>query len=481
MLTDSLTYLEADFFPENPSRGLTFYLSVQIGDFEPGLYTYSGTEWVSGNTVSGAALINVRCTTTEPVIRSGLQIVEGVALVAGDDILLKNQDDPSENGVYRVNSGAWQRSPIANTNAKVKPGMMVFIVAGENFANTIWYLVSTGLPIDLDTSPLNFAVFSGNGQIQIGAGLTRVGDSIALDNSGIQPGTYRVVTFDRHGRATAGSNPTTLEGFGINDGQKLITGGASSITENNLLASRVLISNAQGKVAASDMSLADLENLIDLNDNFATEMAKKQDKVNGAASTIVGTNVEANRALISNAQGKVAVSDVTAAEMGRLSGVTSPVQAQLDARLSKTGGDLTGPLGLAAAPTLPNQAANKTYVDQQVSSVAPMPRSIYASIPGDVVQFTTGVRWYPPFKCKIQGVRAFIDVAPNMTAVQVDVKKNGATMFPTDKPTIAIGAHESGQAALDVGLLTTDYITLAVLAGDGKDLSVRIDYIADVG
>lgn len=56
----------------------------------------------------------------------------------------------------------------------------------------------------------------------------------------------------------------------------------------------------------------------------------KQDKITGAATTITDDNLTANRALISNSSGKVAVSAVTSTELGYLDGVTSNVQTQLN-------------------------------------------------------------------------------------------------------------------------------------------------------
>lgn len=46
----------------------------------------------------------------------------------------------------------------------------------------------------------------------------------------------------------------------------------------------------------------------------------------GGASTITATNLIINKALISNASGKVAVSTVSDVELGYLSGVTSAMQ-----------------------------------------------------------------------------------------------------------------------------------------------------------
>ena len=57
---------------------------------------------------------------------------------------------------------------------------------------------------------------------------------------------------------------------------------------------------------------------------------------NGAVSTIKDSNLTPNRALISDNSGKIAVSDVTSAELSYLDGVTSSIQTQLNAKLDKT-------------------------------------------------------------------------------------------------------------------------------------------------
>ena len=57
---------------------------------------------------------------------------------------------------------------------------------------------------------------------------------------------------------------------------------------------------------------------------------------NGAVSTIKDNNLTASRALISNSSGKVAVSDVTSTELSYLDGVTSSIQTQLNAKSDKT-------------------------------------------------------------------------------------------------------------------------------------------------
>lgn len=63
-----------------------------------------------------------------------------------------------------------------------------------------------------------------------------------------------------------------------------------------------------------------------------TALGSKQDTIAGAASTIVEDNLTAGKVLVSNASGKVGVSNVTSAELSYLDGVTSNVQTQLDGK-----------------------------------------------------------------------------------------------------------------------------------------------------
>ena len=60
--------------------------------------------------------------------------------------------------------------------------------------------------------------------------------------------------------------------------------------------------------------------------------SEKQALITGAASTITSSNLPINRAAISNASGKMDVSTVTSTELGQLSGVTSNIQTQLNAK-----------------------------------------------------------------------------------------------------------------------------------------------------
>lgn len=66
------------------------------------------------------------------------------------------------------------------------------------------------------------------------------------------------------------------------------------------------------------------------NSSLNIELENKQDKITGGATTIVTNDLTVNRALVSNANGKVAVSSTTSTELGYLSGARSNLQTQID-------------------------------------------------------------------------------------------------------------------------------------------------------
>ena len=175
---------------------------------------------------------SVLAATTGNITLSDTQTIDGVALLTGNRVLVKNQDTGSQNGIYVVASGAWSRSADADESSEVTSGLFAFVEDGTVNGNTGWVLQTTGT-ITLGTTSLTFAKFSGAGEIVGGAGLIKTGgtldvntasssrivvnaDSIDLATAGTA-GTYKSVTTDAYGRVTAGTNPTTLSGYGITD------------------------------------------------------------------------------------------------------------------------------------------------------------------------------------------------------------------------------------------------------------------------
>lgn len=115
--------------------------------------------------------------------------IDGVTLVNGDRVLLKDQTTGSQNGVYTVGgvgtSVTLTRAADADASAEVTGGLFTWITEGTANADTAWVL-TTNDPITLGTTSLTFQQFSGAAMITAGAGLTKTGntlDVVAADTS----------------------------------------------------------------------------------------------------------------------------------------------------------------------------------------------------------------------------------------------------------------------------------------------------------
>lgn len=111
---------------------------------------------------------------------SGLLTIDGVTVVAGDRVLLKNQTTGSQNGIYSAASGTWTRATDADSSAKVTSGMSVMVEEGTANGDTQWTL-TTNNPITLATTALVFAQTGAGTTYTQGTGIAISGGSIAID------------------------------------------------------------------------------------------------------------------------------------------------------------------------------------------------------------------------------------------------------------------------------------------------------------
>lgn len=156
--------------------------------------------WVIGYVADELAKLDgkqsVRVVSTANITLSGAQQIDGVAVVAGQRVLVTGQAESRDNGIYVVANGAWFRASDADNSAKVTPGLTVMVEEGTALGDSLWVLVTNG-PISLGSTALVFEILVGR--------------------TGIKAGTYKSLTVDKYGRATAGTNPTTLAESGILD------------------------------------------------------------------------------------------------------------------------------------------------------------------------------------------------------------------------------------------------------------------------
>lgn len=120
----------------------------------------------------------VKACTTANVTLSGAMTVDGVALVAGDRVLVRAQTDQKTNGIYVVATGAWARSTDADSATELL-NAAVFSSQGTQFADTAW--VCTSDNISLGTSSIVFVQFAGSSTYLGGYGIDINGNTIDLN------------------------------------------------------------------------------------------------------------------------------------------------------------------------------------------------------------------------------------------------------------------------------------------------------------
>lgn len=106
--------------------------------------TSVSTDRIEGLTTSVAIKAPVRVATTASITLSGTQTIDGVAVVAEDRVLVKNQSTGTQNGIYTVSSTAWSRSSDCDGARDLALGTLVYIRAGTTNGGKIFKQGTTG-------------------------------------------------------------------------------------------------------------------------------------------------------------------------------------------------------------------------------------------------------------------------------------------------------------------------------------------------
>jgi hypothetical protein len=176
-----------------------------------------------------------RVATTANITLSGTQTIDGVSVIAGDRVLVKNQSTTSQNGFYVVAAGAWSRSSDADTWAELVSAFC-FVSEGSTQGDTS-YVCTVDAGGTLGTTPVTFVQFGSATSYSAGNGLGLSGNvfsvlangtSLDISSSGVKvsatyagqtsittlgtvaTGTWNGTTVDvAHG----GTGATTLTGY----------------------------------------------------------------------------------------------------------------------------------------------------------------------------------------------------------------------------------------------------------------------------
>ena len=202
---------------------------------------------------------------------NGAISIDGVTPSASDRVLLKNQTDATENGLYLVTtvgdgSTAYvlTRTPDADAAAEITGGAFVFVEQGTANADNGYVFTHNGTPT-LGTTDITVEQFSGAGQISAGSALTKSGNTlnVAVDDTTIEvssdelqikttyPGQTSITTL---GTITTGTwNGTVIdEVYGGTGQSSYTTGDILHASGSNTLAKLSL--GASGKILQSNGS-----------------------------------------------------------------------------------------------------------------------------------------------------------------------------------------------------------------------------------
>ena len=147
---------------------------------------FASTANVAGTYNNGAGTITAGS--------NGALSMDGGSPAIGQRVLLKDQTDNVQNGIYSVttagNAGAayvLTRATDADANAEISGGAFFFVEQGSANADNGYVTTHNGTPT-IGTDAITFEQFSGAGQISAGSALTKTGNTlnVAVDDSSIE-------------------------------------------------------------------------------------------------------------------------------------------------------------------------------------------------------------------------------------------------------------------------------------------------------
>ena len=296
--------------PDNPKEGQIYY---NTDSNLKGLYIYKNGAWKKlldvdekGNFVLTSTTVNGKALSSNIVI-NGTEI----PISSSDNTSVKDYVDNLDITItgaastIKDNDLMQNRAVISNEDGK--------IAISDTTSTELGYV--HGVTSDIQT--------------QINNKVTK--------NNNITAATKCKITYDAKGLVTNGadlaaSDIPDLSSTYINVNQKGNANGVATLDTNTLVPSSQLptaTSSVKGAVIVDTEISSNSSNPVQ-NSTISTALSGKQATITGGASTITTNNLTASRALISNASGKVAVSSVTSTELGYLSGANSNIQDQIN-------------------------------------------------------------------------------------------------------------------------------------------------------
>lgn len=249
---------------------------------------------------------------------SGAMTIDGVALVAGDRVLVKDQTTASQNGIYVVAAGAWTRAVDADVWGELVSAY-VFVESGTTNAD-MGYLSTVDPGGTLGTTAVTFVQFTGAGQILAGAGLTKSGNSLDVG-----AGTGIAVAAD-----TVGLTGQALALHNLGSSGLIVRTGAAAVAARAIAVSGAGISVSNGDAVGGNPTLSLAAALASIGN--LTPAADRLTYYTGASTAALATFTAFARTLLDDADAATARNTLG----------LGTIATQSAASVAITGGSITG-------------------------------------------------------------------------------------------------------------------------------------------
>ena len=114
--------------------------------------------------------------------------IDGISISEGDRVLVKEQDNAIENGIYVLTSGVLVRAQDMNSPGEVSGGTFTFIEQGTINGDTGFVVTSNG-SLTIGTDSIDWTLFSASGTLIAGDGLSKDGYTLKVNtdvNGGLE-------------------------------------------------------------------------------------------------------------------------------------------------------------------------------------------------------------------------------------------------------------------------------------------------------
>jgi hypothetical protein len=302
--------------------------------------------------------------TSANITLSGLQTINGVTVVAGDTVLVKDQTNAAQNGIYVASAGAWTYSVGGDTwNEYI--GAIIFITSGS-LNGTAWFC--TAQPGGtLGVTAMNWSNFSVASSFTAGTGLTLTGTVFSITNTGVTAATYgsatasAVIAVNAQGQITSASNATITPAVGSITG--LGTGVATALAVNTGSAGAFVVNGgALGTPSSGTLTNCTFPTLNQNTTGYAAGLAGGAAgslPYQSALNTTIFLAAGSNGQVLTLASGVPSWATPTTGTVTSVSGTGTVSGISLSGTVTSTGSlTLGGTLDLSAPPAIGGTTAN---------------------------------------------------------------------------------------------------------------------------